>query len=175
VPSLGSRPLRSIRMASVIGSLPDHAPEPFAGIETCAAMTAPNDPSAPYALVVDDDGLIRMDAMYILQDAGFRTFEAADGDEAMVLLAREQASIVLLFTDVQMPGSRDGFAVARETARQWPHIAIVVASGQVHPKPGDMPDGGRFIGKPFTAEMVHDHLRDILPDGQKPAPLRDRA
>ncbi|MEL6061738.1 MULTISPECIES: response regulator [unclassified Methylobacterium] len=127
---------------------------------------------APYALVVDDDGFIRMDAMDILAEAGFRTFEASDGDKAMALLGREHAAIVLLFTDVQMPGSRNGFAVARETASRWPHIAIVVASGQVQPGPGDMPEGARFIGKPFTADMVHDHLREILPDGQKPEPLR---
>ena len=129
--------------------------------------------STPYALVVDDDGLIRMDAMDMLEDAGFRTFEASDGDAAIALLARNHALIVLLFTDVQMPGSRDGFAVARETARQWPHIAIVVASGQVQPGPDDMPDGARFIGKPFTTDMVHDHLKEILPDGQKPEPLRN--
>ncbi|MCJ2086015.1 response regulator [Methylobacterium sp. E-005] len=135
-------------------------------------MSGPVQPPAPYALVVDDDGFIRMDAMDILAEAGFRTFEARDGDTAMALLGREHAAIVLLFTDVQMPGSRDGFAVARETASRWPHIAIVVASGQVQPEPGDMPEGARFIGKPFTADMVHDHLREILPDGQKPEPLR---
>lgn len=136
-------------------------------------MTDSPAPSTPYALVADDDGLIRMDAMDMLEDAGFRTFEASDGDTAIALLAQNHALIVLLFTDVQMPGSRDGFAVARETARQWPHIAIVVASGQVQPGPDDMPDGARFIGKPFTADMVHDHLKEILPDGQKPEPLRD--
>lgn len=135
-------------------------------------MSGSAQPPAPYALVVDDDGLIRMDAMDILAEAGFCTFEASDGDKAMTLLSREHAMIVLLFTDVQMPGSRDGFAVARETASRWPHIAIVVASGQVQPGPGDMPEGARFIGKPFTADMVHDHLREILPDGQKPEPLR---
>lgn len=116
-----------------------------------------------------------MDAMDILADAGFRTFEASDGDKAVALLERERASIVLLFTDVQMLGTRDGFALARETARRWPHIAIVVASGQAHPGPGDMPEGARFIGKPFTADMVHDHLQEILPDGRKPAPFRDMA
>jgi CheY-like chemotaxis protein len=136
-------------------------------------MTDSPAPSAPYALVVDDDGLIRMDAMDMLEDAGFRTFKASDGDTAIALLAQNHTLIVLLFTDVQMPGSRDGFAVARETARQWPHIAIVVASGQVQPGPDDMPDGARFIGKPFTADMVHDHLKEILPDGQKPDPLRN--
>lgn len=137
-------------------------------------MSEPSDPAEPYALVVDDDGLIRMDAMYILEDAGFRTFEASDGDRAIELLAQENAVIVLLFTDVQMPGSRNGFAVARETAARWPHIAIVVASGHLRPGPGDMPEGACFIGKPFTADMVHDHLQDILPEGRKPAPLQRR-
>ena len=136
-------------------------------------MSLPNAIPAPYALVVDDDALIRMTALDILEDAGFRTFEASDGDKAMALLAEQHSLIVLLFTDVQMPGSRDGFAVARETACQWPHIAIVVASGQARPGPGDMPEGARFLGKPFSAEMITEHLKEILPNGQKPEPLRD--
>lgn len=135
-------------------------------------MTQPSAAPAPYALVVDDDAFIRLSAIDILEEAGFRTFEAHDGDAAMVLLGEHQSSIVLLFTDVQMPGSRDGFAVARETASQWPHIAIVVASGQAKPGPGDMPEGARFIGKPFSGEMITAHIKEILPDGQKPAPLR---
>ncbi|WP_331287257.1 MULTISPECIES: response regulator [Methylobacteriaceae] len=148
--------------------------EPSVPTRTYGWMSESPAHSEPYALVVDDDGLIRMDAMDILQEAGFRTFEASDGDKAMSLLAQEHAVIVLLFTDVQMPGTRNGFAVARETASRWPHIAIVVASGHVRPEPGEMPDGACFIGKPFTADMVHDHLQDMLPDGRKPAPLRDR-
>ena len=135
-------------------------------------MSQPDASSAPYALVVDDDALIRMAALDILEDGGFRTFEASDGDKAMSVLAEHHASIVLLFTDVQMPGSRNGFAVARETARQWPHISIVVASGQAQPEPGDLPEGARFIGKPFSAEMITAHLKEILPEGQKPEPLR---
>ena len=116
--------------------------------------------------------MLGMTAMDILEDAGFRTFEASDGDKAMVLLAEQHAHIVLLFTDVNMPGSRDGFAVACETAQQWPHISIVVASGQANPGPGDLPDGARFLGKPFSAKIITDHLKEILPDGHKPDPLR---
>ena len=137
-------------------------------------MSQPTASSQPYALVVDDDGLIRMNAMDILEEAGFRTFEASDGDSAMALLECQNALIVLLFTDVHMPGSRDGFAVARETARQWPHISIVVASGEAKPGPGDLPEGARFVGKPFSAAMIHNHLAEILPDGQKPEPLRSK-
>lgn len=131
--------------------------------------------SEPYALVVDDDGLIRMDAAAILEDAGFRTFEACNGDEAVALLAEHHAVITVLFTDVHMPGARDGFAVARETANLWPHIAIVVASGEARPGPGDLPEQACFIAKPFSAELVHNHLQEMLPDGQKPEPLRQSA
>ncbi len=71
-----------------------------------------------------------------------------------------------------MPGKLDGFALARSVAASWPHISIVVASGHVKPEPGMMPDKARFIGKPFSASMVHAHLQEILPDAKKPEPLR---
>jgi hypothetical protein len=66
----------------------------------------------------------------------------------------------------------DGFALARKVAASWPHISIVVASGHVRPSPGLMPDKARFIAKPFSAELVHAHLQEILLDGQKPEPLK---
>lgn len=129
-------------------------------------------PSPNHALAVDDDGLIRMDVLDILEDAGFRTLEAENGDRAIAVLERYHASIALLFTDVQMPGSRDGFALAREASSRWPHISIVVASGQVYPRQGDLPEGVCFLNKPFSAKMVHDHLRELIPDSRKPEPLK---
>ena len=127
---------------------------------------------SPCALVVDDDFLIRTDAAHILSIAGFRVLEAEHGDAAYALLETRHPDVVLLFTDVQMPGKLDGFALARAVAKSWPHVSIVVASGQAKPGPGEMPDKARFVGKPFSAEMVHTHLQEILPDGQKPEPLK---
>ena len=126
----------------------------------------------PYALVVDDEGLSRMDAADILEQAGFRTLEAPTGDKALELLRQHHQEVALLFTDVQMPGEHDGFALARRTADAYPHISIVVASGRIEPGPDDMPEGARFIGKPFSAEIVHRHLQEVLPDEHKPAPLK---
>ena len=94
---------------------------------------------------------------------------------ALDLLKARHLEVVLLFTDVQMPGELDGFALARCVATSWPHISIVVASGHVKPEPGTMPDKARFISKPFSATMVHAHLQEILPDGKKPEPLRHAA
>jgi len=126
----------------------------------------------PYALVVDDDALIRMDAAAILQDAGYRTFEAEDADAAIKILKERADDIVLLFTDVEMPGERNGFDLARFAEECSPHIEIVVASGNVKPQPGDMPPKATFIEKPFDEKIVHEHLRTHLPDGKKPEPLK---
>ena len=91
------------------------------------------------------------------------------------MLEENHPQFVLLFTDVQMPGELDGFALARKVAVSWPHISIVVASGQVRPGPGSLPDKARFIAKPFSAALVRSHLHEILPDDQKPEPLKRAA
>jgi DNA-binding NtrC family response regulator len=128
--------------------------------------------TVPYALVVDDDPLIMMDTTSILEDAGFRFYEAMDGDEAKQILAANWESIILLFSDVDMPGETNGFALARYVAEHWPAIEIVIASGHVLPKTGDMPEKATFISKPFNKHMVHEHLREMLPDNKLPEPLK---
>jgi len=137
-------------------------------------MRMANHPDTPYALVADDDLLIRMDAETILEDAGFRALSAENGVEAIRLLDQYAGAIVLLFTDVEMPGGPDGFELARTTAERWPDISIVVASGGKKPGPGDLPAGAVFLHKPFSAQVVHEHLDWILPDGRKPEPLKGR-
>lgn len=129
-----------------------------------------DDPTAPYAIAVDDNALILMQIGDILEDAGFRYDEAHDGDEAIVLLERKAREVTLLFSDVDMPGM-SGFELARYVDAHWPWIEIVVCSGRITPKPGDLPARVTFIAKPFSAEMVHSHLRRTLPDSKKPARL----
>ncbi len=79
--------------------------------------------------------------------------------------------VTLLVSDVEMPGSRNGFALAREVALKWPSIVIVIPSGRLVPPDGELLEGADFIGKPFRAEVVHGHLREVLPDEEKPESL----
>ena len=127
--------------------------------------------TVPFALVVDEYPMILMDTTVILEDAGFRVHEAMDGDEAKALLSDRADGIVLLFSDVDMPGSTSGFDLARYVRHHWPHIAIVIASGHVLPREGDMPEEATFIAKPFNKRTVHAHLAEMLPDDKKPEPL----
>jgi CheY-like chemotaxis protein len=124
------------------------------------------------ALVVDDDPIIRMDAGDILTDAGFQTQEASNVSEALEMLETMGDDIQLLFTDVQMPGDQNGFDLARKCATRWPHISMVVASGQLSPKADELPKQAAFISKPFSAQVVYDRLQQILPEQQQPEPLK---
>ena len=88
------------------------------------------------------------------------------------MLGQHGEHVVLLFSDVDMPGSIDGFGLAHHVADHWPHIEIVMASGHVLPQAGAMPQKATFITKPFSRLTVIDHLQETLPEGKKPAPLK---
>ncbi|MBV9529045.1 response regulator [Sphingomonas sp.] len=129
--------------------------------------------ASPFAVVVDDDPIILMSACAIVEDAGFTALDATTVAEAIAHFEGQGRSIVLLFTDVQMPGGRNGFELAREVAARWPETTILVASGNCKPELGELPEGAVFLGKPFSAALVYDSMLALLPDGQTPAALRE--
>ena len=63
--------------------------------------------AAPLALVVDDDGFVRMVVRQTLEQSGLEVCEAASGAQALELFTTSRPDIVVL--DVMMPGL-DGFA-----------------------------------------------------------------
>ena len=58
-------------------------------------------------LIVEDDLLIRMNALEMIEEAGFEVVEAASADEAIAILER-RLDITVVFTDIQMQGTMDG-------------------------------------------------------------------
>src|SRR4051794_33830133 len=93
------------------------------------SMSKNNVPS-PIVLVVEDDMVLRMRAVDVVEDAGFTPLEAVNADEAIAIL-ESRPDISLLYTDVQMPGSMDGLKLAHAVHGRWPHIKIILVSGQV--------------------------------------------
>jgi CheY-like chemotaxis protein len=114
----------------------------------------------PVVLVVEDDFLIRTDAAAILKVAGFGTVEASTADEAIAILEARR-DIHVVFTDVQMPGSMDGLKLARFVKDRWPPIKIVATSGLVTVREDDLPEGGRFVPKPYSPAQIVGTLREL--------------
>ena len=100
-------------------------------------------------LVVDDEALIRMAMMNIVEDAGYSAVEAANADEAIIMLER-CADISAVLTDINMPGSMDGLQLSRLIRDRWPLIGLVVTSGRFVAHAMQMPTGVHFIAKPYT-------------------------
>lgn len=110
-------------------------------------------------LLVEDDPLILIHSTMALEDAGYEVVAAADGEAALGEVAR-RADIAALFTDVVLPGSVDGVEVAAAVRATHPAASIVVTSGQDAPADDDLPEGGRFMAKPYTAAQLRRALAD---------------
>ena len=111
-------------------------------------------------LVVEDEPLILMDAVDIVEDAGFRTVTATNADEAVVIL-EARADVRIVVTDVDMPGSMNGLKLAAAIRRRWPPIELIVVSGKHDLTDDDLPSGGRFLGKPFEVPRLTATLHEM--------------
>lgn len=114
----------------------------------------------PVILIVEDELLIRMNAVEMIEEA-YEVVEAANADEAIAILER-RLDITVLFTDIQMPGSMDGLKLAAAVRDRWPPILIVATSGHVKLGPGDLPQGGRFLPKPYSPAEITKILRELI-------------
>jgi len=89
-----------------------------------------------------------------------RTLLAAQGyfelemlDDAIRQLEKTE-DVQLILTDVDMPGSMDGIRLAGYVRRRWPPMQLVVISGKVGVKLGELPTGARFVTKPYQESVL---------------------
>jgi CheY-like chemotaxis protein len=112
-------------------------------------------------LIVEDEFLLRIDAVEYMKDSGFTVYEASNADEAIALL-EAHPDIRAVFTDIYMPGSMDGLKLAHYVRRRWPPVKLIITSGQTRPTAEDMPVGSSYFGKPYHLDKVADSLRAMI-------------
>jgi CheY-like chemotaxis protein len=103
------------------------------------------------ALLVDDDQEVRKVVRRLLLELGFAVIEAEDGTEAMQILKQTQG-IVLLLSDVVMPGGTDGRALAAHARERGGVPRVVLMSGYA-PDAGQASDVPMLV-KPFTKAQL---------------------
>src|SRR5690606_37537524 len=81
-------------------------------------------------LVVDDSSVVRLLLREILESDGHEVVEAADGIEALVVLASMRPDLITM--DVHMPGM-DGYETARRILSKYP-IPIIVVTASADPR-----------------------------------------
>ena len=112
-------------------------------------------------LVVEDHPIIRMGAIQLIEEAGYEVVEAANADEAIVVL-EARPDIHLMFTDIEMPGSLDGLKLAHYVRHRWPPVLLIVVSGKKLLDDSQLPKGARFFAKPYDDSTIVETMRDMF-------------
>jgi CheY-like chemotaxis protein len=125
------------------------------------------DRAAAPVLVVDDDAEVRDLICQVLEQAGFRTLTAGDGDEVGELVRRERPVLILL--DVIMPGADGYTALARlngdPATRDIPVVTITGYGAPIY-RTLSAGLGARFhLSKPFSPHQLLATVRGILEPG----------
>lgn len=116
-------------------------------------------------LIVEDEQIIRELLCEVLEMEGFVTQGEENADAALEFLNQHPTTVGLLLTDVNMPGTMNGAALARMSTKAWPSIPVIVMSGLESPASCGVSKDILFIRKPFTiAEVLH-CIRAAFPQG----------
>jgi CheY-like chemotaxis protein len=89
-------------------------------------------------LIVEDEFLLRANAVDFMEESGFTVHEASNADEAIALLELHD-DIRVVFTDIHMPGSMDGLKLVHYVRGRWPPIKLIITSADAKPRAEDMP------------------------------------
>jgi PAS domain S-box-containing protein len=115
-------------------------------------------------LVVDDDKHVREHAADELARLGYGVVSAGSGEEALAVLQRED-DIDLLFTDVVMPGSLAGRALAAKAIELRPGLKVLFASGYFEGAlvgRGDLETDVQFLMKPYVRKELAQKVEAVL-------------
>ncbi len=100
------------------------------------------------ALVVEDDPMQREMICLLLEESDMDVIECESAEAAELVLEEAGASLVLLMTDVQLAGHKNGVELAHVAKKFNPDIDVIVTSGK--PLRQELPDGAKFWAKPWA-------------------------
>ncbi len=114
-------------------------------------------------LVVEDDRRVRRVTVSRLSGMGYVVLEADNGRSALDIL-KSNPDIVMLFTDIVMPGGMTGDELAREARELRPDLGILFTSGYSEPALAakNVITGAQWLRKPYTASDLAVTVRDLL-------------
>lgn len=114
---------------------------------------------APRILVVEDDVLVRAAAAQYLRGCGFAVLEAVNVEEALDVLQADRL-IRVVFSDVKLPGPRNGLDLMGLVQSEFPDVKVLLTSG-VSPYPDPL-NGVMLLKKPYFLFEVERQIRMLM-------------
>jgi two-component system, response regulator PdtaR len=106
-----------------------------------------------HVLFVEDEFLISEWVAQSLSEQGFSVQTVTNADDALRYLASDPVDV--LFTDINLPGSMDGAALARRAREMQPHLPVVYASARANMlDQNTRVPGSIFVPKPYEPMLV---------------------
>ena len=114
-------------------------------------------------LLVDDEPAIRRIAVRVLQRAGFKCIEAADGQDGFKLWQDQREAVALVITDVMMP-RQNGWDLVLAVRGAGSKVPFVVTSGYDASEvvPPGANEGVMVVGKPWEAAQLVAAVRQMI-------------
>ena len=116
-------------------------------------------------LVVEDDDDLRVTAVTMLEDLGYRILEADSPNKALAIIETRGDEIDLMFTDVMMPGGLRGTQLASKARESYPSLKVLFTTGFTETgilNREMLTDGADLLGKPYCREDLAVGLRQLL-------------
>jgi two-component system, cell cycle sensor histidine kinase and response regulator CckA len=130
-----------------------------------ASDSAAERPPAPAAatreaiLLVEDEPAVRQLFAQALLRAGYRVYEARNGQEAMKVFDQHGDAIDLLLTDLRMP-YMGGVELAQHLRARRKTLKLICVSG--YPGGSESELTGDFLAKPFSRDSLLSKVREVL-------------
>lgn len=115
-------------------------------------------------LIVADEVLVRMVIADYLRQCGYRVVEASNAEEAVLVLERASAKIDVVFTTMEMPASRDGFALSHWVREHRPSVEIILAGSltRAASSAGELCQRGPHGKKPYETSSIVAQVTQLL-------------
>ncbi|MBP2302240.1 response regulator [Azospirillum picis] len=99
-------------------------------------------------LIVEDEPILRIDAVDMVEQAGFDAVEATNVEHAIRIL-EERKDIRVVYMDLDMPRGVKGIEIAAAIRNRWPPIEIILTAAFFTAADLDLPVRAEFFPKPI--------------------------
>ena len=91
----------------------------------------------------------------MLEESELEIIECESGEAALATMLLRGRDVAMIFADIHLSGEMDGIDLAREVKMRWPHLVVILTSGNAREHLDRLPPGVEYMPKPWkTVELL---------------------
>jgi CheY-like chemotaxis protein len=106
-------------------------------------------PKRRIALIVEDDAELRLLTTTVLEESELDIIECESAEAALATMLLRGQEVAMIFADIRLSGVMDGIDLAREVKMRWPHLVVILTSGNAGKRLEQLPPGVDYMPKPW--------------------------